>query len=59
MDVTKAHKLVSKHEFELHLTYQKRIESFQIFDLEINDGQKIAKLKSYSIYVYIYIFTFF
>ena len=50
MDVRKVHKLVSKNEFEHHLTYLKRtcIERFQTFDFENNDGYKIAKLKSYS-----------
>ena len=38
MDVRKAHKLVSKHEFEHHLTYKKRAERFQTFDFENNDG---------------------
>ena len=38
MDVRKLHKLVSKHEFEHHLTCKKRAESFQTVDFENNDG---------------------
>ena len=45
----KTHKLVSIHEFDHHLTFYKRIDSFAIFDCEIMMDKKIAKLKSYSI----------
>ena len=38
MAVTRAHKVASKHEFEHHFTYKKRIESFQTFDFENTDG---------------------
>ena len=51
MDVRKSQKLVSKHKIEHHLTYLKRIKSFQTFDFEKKkDGVKVDKLKSYSIY---------
>ena len=34
VNARKTHKLVSIHEFDHHLTFKKRINSFQIFDFE-------------------------